>query len=86
MSTTSHYTVYGTMPTMTEQLKQDILSPEHYVLPEAGAETLGGVLQAENVEASTATSVAGLKDTVNAILTALKAAGIMEPDEEEEST
>ena len=60
--------------------------PETYTLPEATAETLGGVKQAENVEESSATSVAGLKDTVNAILSSLKAAGVMTPDAEEEET
>lgn len=79
--TTSHYEVYGTLPTMTEQKKSEILAP--YVLPEAEAEKLGGVYQAENVAESSATTVAGLKETVNAILSALKTAGIMAPDEEE---
>ena len=58
-------------------------TPEGYTLPEASAEVLGGVHQAENVEESSATTVASLKDTVNAILTGLKAAGIMAPDPEE---
>ena len=80
-ASTSHYTEYGTMPTMTEAQKEQILS-DPYVLPEAGADTLGGVLQAENVAESTATTVAGLKETVNALLSALKAAGIMAQDEE----
>ena len=80
--TTSHYTEYGTLPTLTEEQKQQMLS-EPYVLPEATAETLGGVKQAENVAESSATTVAGLKETVNAILTALKGAGIMAEDEEQ---
>lgn len=84
-ASTSHYTEYGTMPTLTEEQKQSVLNPEAYVLPEAGAETLGGVYQAENVAESSATSVAGLKETVNALLSALKAAGIMEPDAEEDT-
>ena len=79
--TTSHYEVYGTLPTMTEEQKEQLLTP--YNMPEAGSETLGGVYQAENVPDSTATTVAGLKDTVNGLLAALKAAGVMEPDEEE---
>lgn len=79
--TTSHYEVYGTLPTMTEEQKENMLSP--YVLPEAEAEKLGGVYQAENVAESTATTVAGLKDTVNALLSSLKEAGIMAQDEEE---
>ena len=113
MSTTSHYKVYGTLPTLTEEEKQDILTakelpgvsatdngkvltvvdgewakatPVTYTLPEATAETLGGVKQAENVEESSATTVAGLKDTVNAILSSLKAAGVMTPDAEEQET
>lgn len=85
-ASTSHYTEYGTMPTLTEEKKQSVLNPEAYVLPEAGAETLGGVYQAENVEESSATTVAGLKDTVNGLLSALKAAGIMAADPEEEET
>ena len=70
------------MPTMTEQQKEEILDP--YVLPEAGADTLGGVKQAENVAESSATTVASLKETVNDLLSALKAAGIMAADEEVE--
>lgn len=84
MSSTSHYTVYGTMPTMTEAQKADVLSPEHYTLPEATDKKLGGVYQAANVEESSATTVAGLKETVNALLSALKEAGIMAADAEEE--
>lgn len=83
-ASTSHYTEYGTMPTLTEEQKQSVLNPEPYVLPEAGAESIGGVLKAENVPESTATTVAGLKDTVNAILSALKASGAMEPDAEDD--
>lgn len=110
MSTTSHYEVYGTLPTLTEEEKNDILTskelpkvantdngkvltvvngawakaqPETYTLPEATAETLGGVKQAANVEESSATSVADLKGTVNSILSALKAAGLMAADVEE---
>ena len=79
--TTSHYEVYGTLPTMTEEQKRGVLDP--YVLPEAGVESLGGVYQAENVAESSATTVAGLKDTVNALLSSLKEAGIMAQDEEE---
>ncbi len=41
----------------------------------------GAMTKAENVAASEATTVAALKDTVNALLTALKTAGFMEPDE-----
>lgn len=84
MSSTSHYTVYGTMPTMTAEQKSAILDLDQYVLPEAGAEVLGGVYQAENVAESTATTVAGLKETVNGILSALKASGVMAQDEEPE--
>ena len=79
--TTSHYTEYATLPTMTAAEKAQILS-EPYVLPEAGEDTLGGVLQAENVAESSATTVASLKETVNALLSSLKEAGIMAQDEE----
>lgn len=84
-STTSHYMEYGTLPTMTEEQKQRVLS-EPYVLPEAEEETLGGVRKAQNVAESSATSVAGLKETVNALLSALKDAGIMTEDEESSET
>lgn len=41
-------------------------------------------VQMENVPESTATTVAALKDTVNELLSALKEAGYMEPDEPEQ--
>ena len=81
-ASTSHYTEYGTLPTMTEAQKEQVLAAP-YVLPEAGAETLGGVMQAENIADSTATTVAALKTDFNALLAALKAAGIMVADAEE---
>lgn len=46
----------------------------------ATATEAGIVKQAANVPASTATTVANAKDDINAILTALKAAGIMAAD------
>ena len=132
-STTSHYTVYGTLPTLTEQEKNDLLAAKELPavsstdngkvltvvsgawakaaipsqlpsvsgtdngkalmvsggkwqkssLPDAGADTKGLVKQAANVAESSATTVADLKGTVNSILTALKAAGIMVADAEE---
>jgi len=54
-----------------------------YVLPAATASKLGGVKQASNVAASEATDVAGCVTSINAILTALKTAGIMVADAEE---
>ena len=51
-------------------------------LPEAGAETVGGVKLAANQEDSTASTIAGLNVEFNALLTKLKAAGIMAPDAE----
>ena len=81
--TTSTYEVYGAVPTMEKEKLDALLEP--YELPEAGEETLGGVHQAANVEASTATTIAGLKDDLNALLTALKTAGIMAADAEEEA-
>ncbi len=45
--------------------------------PSGGGSASG---QAENQSASTATAVAGLKNDLNALLTKLKNAGIMEPD------
>ena len=72
------------MPTLTEEKKNEMLNKQDYVLPEATAETLGGVHQAVNIAESSATSVAGLKETVNDLLYALKQAGVMAADEEEE--
>ncbi len=83
MSSTSHYEVFGTMPTLTAEQKESVLNPVAYVLPPAGEETLGGVLLAKNVAESEATTIAGLKESLNALLASLKAAGIMAADEEE---
>lgn len=47
---------------------------------EDGAE-LEGFPTAANVPASTATAVAGVKDDLNAVIAALKAAGLMAADE-----
>ena len=71
------------MPTLTAEQKASVLNP--YTLPAAGEETLGGVMLAENVPDSTATSIAGLKEDLNALLASLKAAGIMAADEETEA-
>ena len=46
------------------------------------AEISGIVTAAENQAASTASTIATLKDDFNALLTKLKAAGLMEADEE----
>ena len=54
--------------------------PEDYVLPAAAAETLGGVQLAANQVDSVASTIAGLNIEFNALLTKLKAAGIMAPD------
>jgi len=43
--------------------------------------SVDGLPKAENQAASTATTVAQLKDDINALLTKLKAAGVMAPDE-----
>ena len=51
-----------------------------YTLPAATADALGGVMLAANQADSTATTVAGLKDDFNALLTKLKTAGIMAAD------
>jgi len=59
--------------------------PDHhdqYVLPAASSSKIGGVKLAANVAASEATDVAGCVTSINAILTALKAAGIMAADTE----
>lgn len=80
--TTSTYEVYGDMPTMEKEKLEAILAMGEYEMPEAGEETLGGVHQAENIEDSTATTVDALKSDFNDLLAALKAAGIMAPDEE----
>ena len=54
--------------------------PEDYVLPAATSEALGGVKLAANQVDSTASTIAGLNIEFNALLTKLKAAGIMAPD------
>ena len=56
-----------------------------YVLPAAAVDSLGGVIMAANVAASDATTIAGLKDTVNDLLDALKEVGIMDADPEPEA-
>ena len=136
MSSTSHYEVYGTLPTLTEQEKQDILTSKELpgvssadngkalivdggkwskkaipsqlpsvdaedngkvltvsagewvaaAIPNAGAETKGVVLLAENVANSEAETLAALVTSFNALLASLKAAGIMAADEETEET
>lgn len=54
--------------------------PQAYTLPEAGTDELGGVLLAENQADSTASTVAALKDDLNALLAKLKACGLMAVD------
>ena len=54
--------------------------PKAYTLPEAGTDELGGVLLAENQADSTASTVAALKDDLNALLAKLKACGLMAAD------
>ena len=54
--------------------------PESYVLPEAAAESFGGVKLAANQLDSTASTIAALNIEFNALLAKLKAAGIMAPD------
>ncbi len=56
--------------------------PADYVLPAAAADALGGVKLAANQEDSVASTIAALKDDFNALLTNLKAAGIVAPDAE----
>lgn len=55
-----------------------------YELPAAKVDSLGGVIMAANVAESEATTIAGLKETVNELLGALKEAGIMDADPEPE--
>jgi hypothetical protein len=55
--------------------------PETYTLPGAAADTLGGVTLAANQADSTASTVAGLKDDLNALLAKLKVSGVMAADE-----
>ncbi|MDD3881777.1 MAG: head fiber protein [Eubacteriales bacterium] len=54
--------------------------PQSYTLPEAAEDDLGGVMLAENQADSTASTVAGLKDDLNALLAKLKACGVMAAD------
>ena len=52
------------------------------VIPDASTTTKGLVKQAANQADSTATEVSGLVEDFNALLAKLKAAGIVEPDQE----
>ena len=54
--------------------------PNSYVLPEASAEEIGGVKLVANQPASEATELADLVTAHNALLAALKAAGVMAAD------
>ena len=54
-----------------------------YVLPAASAEAIGGVKLVANQAASEATELADLVTAHNALLAALKAAGVMAADAEE---
>jgi len=56
--------------------------PEAYVLPEASADSPGGVLASANQADSAATTIAELKTDFNALLAKLKASGAMLPDPE----
>ena len=58
----------------------DIPEESTYTLPAATADALGGVKAAANQADSAATTVAGLKDDLNALLAKLKTAGIMVAD------
>lgn len=50
---------------------------EAYTLPEATTAAIGGVKKMTNQAASTATDVAGVVTDLNALITKLKAAGMM---------
>ena len=54
--------------------------PAAYVLPEAIADTIGGVKLAANQSDSAASTIASLNIEFNALLAKLKAAGIMASD------
>ena len=58
----------------------DIPEEGGYTLSAATADTLGGVKAAANQADSAASTVSALKDDLNALLTKLKAAGIMVAD------
>ena len=51
-----------------------------YVLPTATANAIGGVKLVANQAESSASTVAALKDDLNTLLSALKAAGVMAAD------
>jgi hypothetical protein len=57
------------------------ISIEPDPLEAATADAIGGVMLAANQADSTASTVAGLKDDLNALLAKLKAAGVMAADE-----
>ena len=56
--------------------------PEEYILPTASADSLGGVLAADNQADSVATTIAELKTDFNALIAKLKASGVILPDPE----
>jgi len=56
--------------------------PEEYALPEASADSPGGVLAAANQADSVATTIEELTADFNALLAKLKASGVMLPDPE----
>lgn len=61
--------------------EKTVIGGELMILPGARAT---GLPIAENIADSTAADVAGLVADFNALLAALKAAGLMEPDEEDQ--
>lgn len=76
----------GVYPVEGKGIKSYVDAAITAATPAATTEAAGVVKQAANVEESSATTVAGCKDAINAILSALKEAGIMAPDPEEEET
>lgn len=61
-----------------EDLLDTPIEPEP--LEAATTDAIGGVMLAANQPDSTATTVAGLKDDLNALLAKLKASGVMDAD------
>ena len=70
------------LPAATEGTLGGVKVGDGLSIDEDGVLSADGITPAGNQEDSTATTVAGVKDDLNALLAKLKAAGLMEADSE----